>query len=177
MKPGIPWKIGFNTFWWEGLDREDVLRGCLEALVDTGYEAVEFKVDSFGPHPNRDAVVRAAAAARKAGLTVSNLVILRNLSQAQAAQAGVRDVAEAVRICAAADIGALNFTTGGAGQVPAASEEEWWVPPTRQDPAAWDTLTRFVADCTYCGFGNPQYRALAEKTLLLGLRRAGLPEE
>jgi len=42
---------------------------------------------------------------------------------------------------------------------------------------AWDTLTHFVADCTYCGFGNPQYRALAEKTLLLGLRRAGLPDE
>jgi tetratricopeptide (TPR) repeat protein len=42
---------------------------------------------------------------------------------------------------------------------------------------AWDTLTHFLADCTYCGFGNPQYRALAEKTLLLGLRRAGLPDE
>jgi len=41
---------------------------------------------------------------------------------------------------------------------------------------AWDTLAHFLADCTYCGFGNPQYRALAEKMVLLGLRRAGLPE-
>jgi TolB-like protein/class 3 adenylate cyclase/Flp pilus assembly protein TadD len=41
---------------------------------------------------------------------------------------------------------------------------------------AWDTPTHFLADCSYCGFGNPQYRALNEKTLFLGLRRAGLPE-
>jgi TolB-like protein len=41
---------------------------------------------------------------------------------------------------------------------------------------AWDTLTHFLADCTDCRFGNPRYRALAEKTLFLGLRRAGLPE-
>jgi adenylate cyclase len=37
-----------------------------------------------------------------------------------------------------------------------------------------NTLAK-VADCTYCG--NPQYRVLAEKTLWLGLRRAGLPDE
>jgi tetratricopeptide (TPR) repeat protein len=42
---------------------------------------------------------------------------------------------------------------------------------------AWGTLPHFLADCTYCGFGSPQYRARAEKTLLLGLRRAGLPDE
>src|SRR5262249_28797341 len=42
---------------------------------------------------------------------------------------------------------------------------------------AWDTLGHFLADCTPCFFGDPQYRALLEKTAFPGLRRAGLPDE
>jgi adenylate cyclase len=42
---------------------------------------------------------------------------------------------------------------------------------------AWDTMAHFLADCTYCNFDSPPYRALAEKTLFVGLRRAGLPDE
>ena len=38
-----------------------------------------------------------------------------------------------------------------------------------------NTLARLLA--TYPNWGNPQYRVLAEKTLWLGLRRAGLPDE
>jgi len=135
------WKIGFNTFWWEGLDRHDSLQGCVDSLVEIGYDAVEFKVDSFGPHPNKQAIVAGAKAAREAGLIVSNLVILRGLSQADAADKSVADIAEAIRICAEAEIGVLNFATGGAAQVPAYPEDQWWQVPTRTDPKAWDTLT------------------------------------
>ena len=42
---------------------------------------------------------------------------------------------------------------------------------------AWDTIPHLVADCTICGFGNPQFRALLDKTFFPGLRRAGLPDE
>jgi hypothetical protein len=42
---------------------------------------------------------------------------------------------------------------------------------------AWDTMAHFLADCTFCGFGNPQYRALAEKMIVPGWRRAGLPDQ
>ena len=38
-----------------------------------------------------------------------------------------------------------------------------------------NTLARLLA--AYPNWGNHQYRMLAEKTLWLGLRRAGLPEE
>jgi tetratricopeptide (TPR) repeat protein len=38
----------------------------------------------------------------------------------------------------------------------------------------WDSMAHALADCTYCS--DPQFRALAEETLFLGLRRAGLPE-
>ena len=42
---------------------------------------------------------------------------------------------------------------------------------------AWDTMAHFLADCTSCNFDSPPYRALVEKTVRVGLRRAGLPEE
>jgi adenylate cyclase len=38
-----------------------------------------------------------------------------------------------------------------------------------------NTLARLLALCASCD--NPQYRALAEKTVYAGLRRAGLPDE
>lgn len=142
MRSEAPWKIGMNTFWWENLERADRLEACIDTLVEIGYEAVEFKVDSFGAHPNGKAVEAAADAARRAGLEVSNLVILRNLSQRDAAERGVNDVAEATRICSSTGIGALNFTTGGATRVPVAPGTGWWRPSTRQDPEAWDTLAR-----------------------------------
>jgi len=148
MASKAPWKLGFNTFWWEGLEREAALRACLDALVEIGYEAVEFKVDSFGLHPARAAIVRAAHAARKAGLTVSNLVILRTLAQPEKRERSVADVSEAIRICAAAEIGVLNFTSGGPAQVPRGSPDDWWMPPTQPDPAAFDTLTRSLEPLT-----------------------------
>lgn len=141
MSHKAPWKIGYNTFWWEGLDKEDALRGCVDSLVDIGYEAVEYKVDSFGPHPNGNAIVRAAEVSRKAGLEVSDLVILRNIVNPDTVKQGVDDIAEAIRICSAAGIKMLNFTVGNAAQTPAASEDEWWLPSTRQDPKAWDIMT------------------------------------
>jgi sugar phosphate isomerase/epimerase len=88
MCPERKWKIGFNTFWWEGLNNPKMLEACIGSLVEAGYDAVEFKVDSFGPHPAKD------------------------------------------------------FASGGAAQAPAYPPEEWWSPPTRPDPAAWDTLCR-----------------------------------
>lgn len=135
------WKIGFNTFWWEGLDQQETLQNCVNSLVEIGYDGIEFKVDSFGPHPNEQAIVNGAKAARDAGLVVTNLVILRSLSQAAAAEKSVADVTDAIRICGAAEIGALNLVAGGAAQVPAYPQEQWWQVPTRIDPTAWDTLT------------------------------------
>ena len=142
MRPERKWKIGFNTFWWEGLNNPKTLEACIGSLVEAGYDAVEFKVDSFGPHPARDAIVRAARAASEAGLAVTNLVILRGLARPETAEDSVADISEAIRICAAAGIGAVNFASGGAAQVPAYPADEWWSPTTRQDPAAWDTLCR-----------------------------------
>jgi adenylate cyclase len=40
----------------------------------------------------------------------------------------------------------------------------------------WNSLARLRAAFP-AAYGNPQYAALAEKTVDLGLRRAGLPEE
>ena len=54
------WKLGFNTFWWEGLDKLGKLRDCIKSLVEIGYDAVEFKIDSFGTENPRKAVIRAA---------------------------------------------------------------------------------------------------------------------
>ncbi|MDY6913312.1 MAG: sugar phosphate isomerase/epimerase [Planctomycetota bacterium] len=144
MKSKTTWKLGFNAFWWDGLDREPVLDGCIGSLVDMGYQAVEFKVDSFGSQLNRDAIVRAAQKAEAAKLAVSNLVILRSLSQAEGRQQAVEDVSEAIRICAAAGIGALNIVSGAAAQVPAYPPESWWRSSTRPDPAAWEMLTQSV---------------------------------
>jgi len=141
MSTTAPWKVGFNTFWWEGLEKEDALKACIDALVEIGYDAVEYKVDSFGPHPNPDAIVKAAAASREAGLEVSDLVILRDIVNPEAVEQGVVDISEAIRICSAAGIKMLNFTVGSAAQVPAATDDEWWIPPTRQDPQAWDIMT------------------------------------
>jgi len=136
------WKLGYNTFWWEGLDKQATMEACIADLVDAGYQAVEYKVDSFGAHPNLKAIVRAAEAARNAGLVVSNLVILRNLAQGQLCDQSIADMSEAIRICGAAEIGALNFSCGGPAQVPAYPPEQWWQQPTRPDPKAWETLTK-----------------------------------
>ncbi len=141
METVSKWKIGFNTFWWEGLDKLENVRKCVNTLVEIGYEGVEFKVDSFGPHPNEKAIVTGAKVARDAGLVVSNLVILRGLSQEATAAKSVTDITAAIRICAAAGIGALNFVSGGPAQVPAYPPEQWWQIPTRIDPKAWDIFT------------------------------------
>ena len=66
----LPWKLGFNTFWWTGLEKESAARACADALVEIGYDAVEFKVDSFGPHPAKNAIVQGCHIAREAGLTI-----------------------------------------------------------------------------------------------------------
>ena len=140
MCPATRWTLGFNTFWWEGLDKAKTLHACISSVVEAGYDAIEFKVDSFGPHPAKKAIVRASRAARDAGLIVSNLVILRPLAQPGKAEPSVSEVAEAIRICAAAEIGALNFSSGAPAGVPASTPDEWWNPATRPDPAAWDAL-------------------------------------
>jgi sugar phosphate isomerase/epimerase len=137
----LPWKLGFNTFWWTGLERESAARACADALVEIGYEAVEFKVDSFGPHPAKNAIVQGCHIAREAGLAVSNLVILRGFTNENAPKA-VADTIEAIRICAAAGVEKLNFVSGGPKQQQAYPEDEWWQVPTHVDPASWDNLQR-----------------------------------
>jgi len=135
-----PWAIGFNTFWWEGLEDPATLDGCLAALKEIGYEAVEFKVDSFQPALAAGPIVRAARAAEEMGLAVSNLVILRGLSDPDHAGQGVADLTAAVAICAEAGIGALNFASGGAPRIPLYPPETWWQAWDGPAPGAWDTL-------------------------------------
>ena len=137
------WKLGFNTFWWEGLDKLGKLRDCIKSLVEIGYDAIEFKLDSFGTEEPRKAVVRAAQEARKAGLIVSNLVILRGIGAPETSHKSIADVSDAIHICGEAGIGVLNMVTGGPARVPTCSPDEWWeMPQTRIHPATWDTLVQ-----------------------------------
>ena len=71
-------KFGFNSFWWEKLHTPDDVSSCVEALAEIGYKAVEFKAASFDPGRSlEDQFKGAVEAAGKAGLAVSNFVILR----------------------------------------------------------------------------------------------------
>ena len=135
------WKLGFNTFWWEGLDQAAKADECVKTIADLGYEAIEFKIDSFGSVTKAKEVVRAAEAARKAGLHVSNLVILRALTNPDTSAKSVADVSNVIDICSKAGIGAVNFATGGPMQLPTAKEDDWWeLPQTRIDQVSWDTV-------------------------------------
>ena len=143
------WKLGFNTFWWEGLDKPEKLKNCIDSLVEIGYDAVEFKIDLFGKENPKKAVVQAAKEARKANLIVSNLVILRGIGVPETCQKNVADVSEAIRICGAAGIGVLNMVTGGPARVPTCSPDEWWeMPQTRLHPSTWDTLIKSLESLT-----------------------------
>lgn len=143
------WKLGFNTFWWEGLDKLGKLRDCIKSLVEIGYDAVEFKLDSFGTEEPRKAVVRATQEAKKAGLVVSNLVILRAIGVPETAHKNVEDVINAIRICGEAGIEVLNMVTGGPTRIPTSSSDEWWeMPQTRIHPDTWDTLIRSLETLT-----------------------------
>lgn len=145
----VKWKLGFNTFWWENLDKLGKLRDCIKSLVEIGYDAVEFKLDSFGTEEPGKAVIRAAQEARKAGLIVSNLVILRGIGVPETCQKNVADVSNAIRICGEAGIEVLNMVTGGPARVPTCSPDEWWeMPQTRIHPHTWDTLVRSLEKLT-----------------------------
>jgi sugar phosphate isomerase/epimerase len=68
-------------------------------------------------------------------------------------------------MCAEAKIGAVNFATGRAMETATAPEDDWWeLPPTRPDPASWDTLIKSLEQL--CSVAEKEGVDLALETVI-----------
>lgn len=133
-------QFGFNAFWWERLNTQQLIRQCTDHLAQTGFKYVEFKTDSFDADRLGDQMKLAASTAAASGMSVSNFVILRPLSKG--AGGDVDDVIKTVRAAADAGVTIVNTVSGPAGEPLKAAPDDWWMPQQSNHGPAWDNLTR-----------------------------------
>jgi sugar phosphate isomerase/epimerase len=134
-------QFGFNAFWWGNLHTPESIQSCVNTLAEIGYRAVEFKIDSFD---QKSSIPRqfseAVDIAKKAGLSVSNFVILRDLIDPDQRTNSIADICNCIRAVAQADVDKLNLVSG-APVTETINEKSWWLPQKR--PAlsqSWDNL-------------------------------------
>ncbi len=138
-------QFGFNAFWWGNLRTPESIQNCVQTLAEIGYRAVEFKIDSFDQTSSISGQFsQAVGIAKKAGLSVSNFVILRDLIDPDQRGKGIADICDCLRAVGKADVDKLNLVTG-APITETINEESWWLPQKR--PAlsqSWDNLVDSV---------------------------------
>ena len=103
-------QFGLSTFWWETLHTEDQIKACVDYVAKTGFRYVEFKRASFQQERLAAQFKMAVKAAEKAGLKVSNFVVLRDL--VNGGQQAVDDVIETIEACAESGVTILNTVCG-----------------------------------------------------------------
>ncbi len=133
-------QFGFNAFWWEQLHTEAQIAACLDYIASLGFKYVELKRSSFPLADLEKEFATAVRLARKAGLTVSNIVILGSLTGGDARH--IDDVVETVRAAAHAGVNVINTISGWPAESVAAAPDDWWMPPQTSHGPAWDNLVR-----------------------------------
>jgi sugar phosphate isomerase/epimerase len=131
-------QFGFNAFWWEQLHTEEQIQSCVQFLAKVGYKYVEFKRDSFSQKNLGAEFKMAVEAAGKAGLKVSNFVVLRD--PVNGGQKAVEDVIETIEACSQAGVGILNSLWGGSLETIAGAPEDWWMPAQANQKKGFDLL-------------------------------------
>lgn len=132
-------KLGFNAFWFGGLERTDEVKKVVDALYNMGYRGVEWKETSFinGANLGRD-LYNAAKISREGGLEVTDAVILRNLCDPEVSKKNTAQIVNFIRCCAGAGIRKVNLPSGGRRKTYLADQDKIACSPT--EDIAWATL-------------------------------------
>lgn len=136
-------KIAFNAFWWEDLTTEEKIIECVQTLKKIGYNAVEFKLDSFDLAKEwGDEFQRATKIAQQEGLQVTDFVILRNPCSDDEAvrKQSVQNIEKTICAAAKAGVPLVNMTTGGGTMSRQLNQDDWFRPAVEDSSALWNNL-------------------------------------
>ena len=118
-------QFGFNAFWWERLYTDEEISRAVECLAKLGYKGVEWKEVSFNPQKKlAEEFKRARHITEKAGLKVSNFVILRDIVNPENKEKGIADIKNCIEATGEAGIDKLNMVSSGCPK--GISEGEAW---------------------------------------------------
>ena len=132
-------QFGFNAFWWEQLHSEDQIKECVDCIASLGFKYIEFKRLSFKQDNLEKEFKVAVNLAQKAGLKVSNFIVLRSLTDGN--EQSVKDVIGTIHAASQAGVNIINTVSGGMSAPIKAAPEDWWMPAQQNHGPAWDNLT------------------------------------
>ena len=133
-------QFGFNAFWWEQLHTEEQIKKCVDYVASLGFKSIEFKRLSFKQDDLEKEFRMAVILAQKAGLKVSNFIILRSLTDAD--EQDVQDVINTIRAASQAGVDIINTVSGEMSEPIQAAPEDWWMPVQQNHGPAWDNLAK-----------------------------------